>query len=195
MGCDFWSLFTPPSPFRKSTRSHHQSITSIAEANGSAPQADSSLLSHAFRTAADEIEKLPNLPAIAGGDRILAEIQQMRNETREQLARLDERITASHQSLLTALRISDVNNAARVNNTYLSGPSDRLSPFLHPLTGAVIPTFPTTPAEIGRMPEHDLDAILQQLGLQDALAAPTLAMRKTQLRVHIGLRSQLEKSA
>jgi hypothetical protein len=183
-----------------------------------------------FCTAADEIEKVPNLPAIAGGERILAEIQQMRNEaqqtrnetrneaqqtrneTREHLTRLEERITASHQSLLTALRTlyisplnsfsitilildSNANNAARVHNTYLSGPSDQISPFLNPLTGAIIPTFPTTPAELGQMRERDVNATLEELGLEDTLAGTSLAMKKRRLRVHIGLRPQVEKSA
>ncbi|KIW75490.1 hypothetical protein Z517_10231 [Fonsecaea pedrosoi CBS 271.37] len=161
----------------------------MAEENRFTPQADFNLLHHAFRTAADEIEKLPNLPAIAGGERILAEIQQMRNETREQFARLEERITASHHSLLTVLSTSDLNNAARVQNTYLSGPSDQLSPFLNPLTGAFIPTFPTTPVEIRRMTVHDVDTTLQQLGLQAGPAGTSLAMKKRRLRVHISLRS------
>ncbi|KEF61304.1 uncharacterized protein A1O9_02869 [Exophiala aquamarina CBS 119918] len=175
----------------------------MAEENRSAPQADFNALSLAFRPAADEIKKLPNLPAIASGESILSELRQMRNETREQFARLEQRITtrleqritASHQGLLTVLSTIDLNSAARVQNTYLSSPSDRLSPFLNPLTGAIIPTFPTTPAEIGRMAEHDVDAILQQLGLQAAPAATSLAMKKRRLRVHIGLRSQVETSA
>ncbi|ETI22859.1 hypothetical protein G647_06936 [Cladophialophora carrionii CBS 160.54] len=91
--------------------------------------------------------------------------------------------------------MSDINNAAGVKTPIFQVHRIMLSPFLHRLTGAIIPTFPTTPAEIGRMAEHDSDAILQQLGLQDALAAPSLAMKKRQFRVHIGLRSQVEKSA
>jgi hypothetical protein len=148
------------------------------------------------------------------------EAQQTRNETREHLtrleeritARLEERITASHQSLLTALITlymsplnsfsinilildSNANNAARVHNTYLSGPSDQISPFLNPLTGAIIPTFPTTPAELGQMRERDVNATLEELGLEDTLAGTSLAMKKRRLRVHIGLRPQVEKSA
>ncbi|KIV96438.1 hypothetical protein PV10_00310 [Exophiala mesophila] len=189
----------------------------MAEENRSAPQADFDMLSHAFRIAADEIQKLPNLPSIAGGERLLVEIQQMRNESREQFARLEERnrerfarleernrerfahleerITTSHQSLLTVLSTSEINSAARVQNTHLSGPSDRLSPFLNPLTGAAIPTFPTTPADIERMAEHDVDGILLQLGLQAAPAGTILPMKKRRLRTHIGLRSQVERSA
>lgn len=53
-------------------------------------QPDFNLLSLAFRTAADETQKLANLPAIAGGQRLLLEIQQMRRETREQYARMEE---------------------------------------------------------------------------------------------------------
>jgi hypothetical protein len=84
------------------------------DANHSSPQADFRLISQSFRTAAGEIEKVQNLPAITGGERILAEIRQMRHETKEQTTRLEERITAvttrleerittSHQSLLTLM--------------------------------------------------------------------------------------------
>lgn len=54
--------------------------------------------------------------------------------------------------------------------------------------------FPTTSAEIGRMEEHDVDTVLQQLGLQTTVPT-TLAGKKRQLRMHIGLRSQIERSA
>jgi chromatin segregation and condensation protein Rec8/ScpA/Scc1 (kleisin family) len=64
------------------------------DANHSSPQADFRLISQSFRTAAGEIEKIQNLPAITGGDRILAEIRQMRQEAKEQTTRLEERITA-----------------------------------------------------------------------------------------------------
>lgn len=83
----------------------------MAAADRAAQQADFDVLSHAFHTVGDEIGKLSNLPAIASGERILTEIQQMsteiqqmRNETNQQFARLEERIAASHQSLLTTLR-------------------------------------------------------------------------------------------
>ena len=63
------------------------------------------------------------------------------------------------------------------------------------MTGAIIPNFPPTPTDIGRMAEHDVDAILQQLGLQAAPAATSLAAKRKLLRVHIGLRPQVERSA
>jgi hypothetical protein len=58
-----------------------------------APQADLRLASASLHTAADEIEKLQNLPAIAGGEAILAAILQMRNDMMEQTARLEQRLT------------------------------------------------------------------------------------------------------
>lgn len=76
-----------------------------------------------------------------------------------------------------------------MQNTYLITHLDAISPFLNPLTGAEIPGFPATPAEIGRMPQNEINAVLQQLGVR----APTgnLAMKRRQLRTHIGLTPQL----
>lgn len=95
------------------------------DADHSSPQANFRFISQSFRTAAGEIEKVQNLPAITSGDRILVEMRQMRQEAKEQTTRLEERITVvtthleeriiavtthlgerittSHQSLLTLM--------------------------------------------------------------------------------------------
>lgn len=67
------------------------------------PQVDFNLLSRNLQSTANEIQKIPNLPAIAGTERILAEIRQMRQESRDQAAHLEARITAVHEEL-TATR-------------------------------------------------------------------------------------------
>ena len=58
----------------------------------------------------------------------------------------------------------------------------------NPSTGAVISHFPTTSAEIGRMTKRDIDSVLQELGLRIGPTATSLAMKKRQLRIYIGLR-------
>ncbi|RMZ88045.1 hypothetical protein DV736_g4727, partial [Chaetothyriales sp. CBS 134916] len=188
----------------------------MAALNNPAPQPDFNLLSHGLHTALGEIERLPNLPAIAGGQIILAEIQQMRDENRAEFQQTRNRFQQMGNEiqlvrneiqqvrnenreqfgrLHTVMGTNDYNGAARVQNTYLSTPLDFIFPFLNPSTGAAIPGFPGTSAEIDQMAEHDVDAVLQQLGLRiDAL---DLAMKRRQLRVHIGLRAiaQVERSA
>ncbi|EXJ70229.1 uncharacterized protein A1O5_06297 [Cladophialophora psammophila CBS 110553] len=170
------------------------------DTNLHAPQADFNLLSQsfgsavdglrstadAFRSASNEIKKVQNLPAIASSERILAELQEMRQEFRDQVTRLDQNLTATRQDLITVMTTRDYNNTARVQNSYLSSPSDHLSPLLNPLTGSAIPGFPTTPTDIGRMGEHDVNTILQEPDLQTAIAATSLASKKRQLRMHIG---------
>lgn len=82
-------------------------------------QPDFNLMNQGFRTAFAEIERLPNLPAIAGADRILAvverisvgleqvrqELREMRQETREQFVHLEQNLRSaiSTRSVSTAL--------------------------------------------------------------------------------------------
>ncbi|RMZ88048.1 hypothetical protein DV736_g4713, partial [Chaetothyriales sp. CBS 134916] len=167
----------------------------MAALNDPAAQPDFNLISHSLRITLGEIEKLPNLPAIAGGNIILAEIQQMRNETRAefqqirndiQQVRIENRADIQQVRnenradiqqmrlenreqfgrLHTVMSTNDYNSAARVQNTYLSTPLDFIFPFHNPSTGAVIPGFPGTSAELDQMAEHDVDAVLQQLGVR-----------------------------
>ena len=91
---------------------------------------------------------------------------------------------------MTLILRSDLNRTARVQNAHLSNASDQISPFLNPSTGAAIVGFPSTSAQLSRMSEPTLDAVLEQSGLPTAMAAATLAMKKRQLRVHIGLRAE-----
>jgi hypothetical protein len=63
-------------------------------------------------------------------------------------------------------------------------------PFLNPLTGAVIPGFPATLAEIERMDEQEADRVSQELGIQTPGIVTNLAGKRRNLTAHIGLKAQ-----
>ncbi|KEF58016.1 uncharacterized protein A1O9_05939 [Exophiala aquamarina CBS 119918] len=154
------------------------------------PQPDFNLLGQHLISAGDEIKKAQNLPTITIGERILAELQQLRQDGQQMRQEFKEATQAIRQDLATMMTASNHNNAARVQNSYLTDRSNSLLPFLNPLTGAIIAGFPTTPAEIERMDEQEVDRVSQQLGVQALGLTMTLAAKRRQLRAHIGLKAQ-----
>ncbi|OAG36202.1 hypothetical protein AYO21_09596 [Fonsecaea monophora] len=184
------------------------------------PQPDFNVLSQHLIAAANEINKAQNLPAITGGERILVELQQMRQEFRLELQQMRqefrqenrqmrqelrqelrqeigqvrqemrESTIAIRQDFATIMTASNHNNAARVQNAYLTDPANPLLPFVNPLTGAIIDGFPTVPKDIVRMNEQELDRVSQQLGIQAPVVTMSQAAKRRQLRVHIGLKAE-----
>ncbi|KEF56464.1 uncharacterized protein A1O9_08045 [Exophiala aquamarina CBS 119918] len=82
------------------------------------PQAD-------FNIIATEIPKIPNTPALAGGQQLLAELRAMREQAtrdtmaiRQDVANIRQEIVDVRQELVTIITANH-NNAAWVQNTYL----------------------------------------------------------------------------
>ncbi|KAL6245569.1 hypothetical protein RBB50_007568 [Rhinocladiella similis] len=145
-----------------------------------------------FNIIATEILKIPNTPALAGGQQLLAELRAMREQSmrdtmtiRQDLANVHQEITNVRQELVTTITASNHNNAARVQNTYLQSRNENLISFINATTGAAILDFPRTSLELERMARRQLDSVLQQLGIPSQGA--NLADKKRLLRAHIGL--------
>ncbi|KAF8516873.1 hypothetical protein JB92DRAFT_2829153 [Gautieria morchelliformis] len=100
-------------------------------------QPNMQVLNQAFRTAAQEIEKFPNIPAIDQGNAILEEIR-----------RLNERIDNRFDQLQARLQAV----------------SHPLAPLVHTETGDVIENFPVNVRAIQDMRGPELNRILQALG-------------------------------
>ncbi|KIW89127.1 uncharacterized protein Z519_09979 [Cladophialophora bantiana CBS 173.52] len=150
-----------------------------------------------FNLISDELKKAQNLPAINNGQQILAELRAIRRDladirrdladNRRDLADTRRDLADTRRDLITMMTVSNHNNTARVQNTYVASRSEPLSSFLNPSNGAAIPEFPPTSTELGQMTGRQMDTVLQQLGLQPAHGA-SLTAKKKMLRTHIGLR-------
>ncbi|KIY02564.1 uncharacterized protein Z520_01029 [Fonsecaea multimorphosa CBS 102226] len=145
-----------------------------------------------FNIIATEILKIPNTPALAGGQQLLAELRAIREQStrdtmaiRQDIANIRQEIVDVRQELVTIITASNHNNAARVQNTYLRSQNENLVSFLNATTGAAILDFPRTSSELERMARRQLDSVLQQLGIPTQGA--NLADKKRLLRAHIGL--------
>ncbi|OAL29737.1 hypothetical protein AYO20_09121 [Fonsecaea nubica] len=144
------------------------------------------------------MDRLPHRPAVTNNEAILAQIGLMRREMAEGFAAMDtkcaaieQNLAATHQhveDLATRITASDLNNIARVQNTHLRTAYDPLTPLVSPSTGAAIPGFPATSADIDKMSGDEMDALLQQLGLQPA--GSDMAEKIKRLRTFIGLSAE-----
>ena len=103
-----------------------------------------------------EAQCVRNIPALDGGNRILAAIERMGTrmramETRMQgmETRLTQRLDQLQTSITTSLKAYDANAAARVvNNHNVAKPNHDIEPLLDVVTGTPIPNFPTTVNQI-----------------------------------------------
>ena len=93
----------------------------------------------------------------------------------------------SRASISMLILYRDSNNTARVLNTHLENPQDQITPLLNPSTGQIVPGFPNTSSQLGRMSEQIIDAVLEELGIQPITAGTSLANKKKYLRGYIGL--------
>ncbi|KEF57547.1 uncharacterized protein A1O9_05464, partial [Exophiala aquamarina CBS 119918] len=145
----------------------------------------------------EELEKLPNIPAIAQANalqhtltQILAQITQINTRMDQMETRMDrmetrmDRMEAKLNALSTQISTSEHNHMARVQNSLLARTTDRLEPLLNPSTKTAIEGYPTNPREITTMEDARLISVLEQLGL------PTNGgrlAREKRLRQSIGL--------
>lgn len=97
------------------------------------------------------------------------------------------------QPVITKI-ISDKNAVARNQNIHYCARSDQVLPLVNPLTCAPIPNFPTTINDIFRMNEQQTDSLMEQLNLQTG-EGTSLAGKKAQIKMYIGVRSHVDKPA
>merc|ERR1712029_439673 len=112
---------------------------------------------------------------------INAQFAQVNAQFAQRFDQLDNKI----DTLATRVAANDHNASARVQNSYLTRSSDRLTPLISPLTNTLIEWFPTKSGDIPNMEDQRLDTVLQELGL------PTNGGREAKekrLRQSIGLR-------
>merc|ERR1711939_1064025 len=181
-------------------------ITIIADPIIIGPQPDTDLMVQYLHGFTEEFTKLPNVPALAEGNAI----QQLTTQMNAQFAQVNAQMNAQFaqinaqfaqvnaqfaqrfdqldnkiDTLATRVAANDHNASARVQNSYLTRSSDRLTPLISPLTNTLIEWFPTKSGDIPNMEDQRLDTVLQELGL------PTNGGREAKekrLRQSIGLR-------
>ncbi|KEF57519.1 uncharacterized protein A1O9_05436 [Exophiala aquamarina CBS 119918] len=161
------------------------------------PQPNLVNLSQGLRTAADEAEKLQNLPAFRDGDAIVAAIQDLHQQFQiqfqnlnNQFQNLNNQFQVFSQQLRTQLQASELNNMARIQNSHSATQLSPLTPLVNNLTAAQVPSFPATSRQIARMEGPELDAVIQDLGVGPA--AESVASKRRQLRGLVGLEAQPE---
>merc|ERR1712072_33045 len=185
-------------------------ITIIADPIIIDPQPDTDLMIQHLHGFTEEFTKLPNVPALAEGNAI----QQLTAQVNAQFAQVNAQINAQFAQVIAqmnaqfaqvnaqfaqrfdqldnkidtlAIRVAanDHNASARVQNSYLTRSSDRLTPLMSSLTNTLIEWFPMKSSDIPNIEDQGLDTILQELGL------PTNGEREAKekrLRQSIGLR-------
>ncbi|RMD40081.1 hypothetical protein DV735_g5067, partial [Chaetothyriales sp. CBS 134920] len=130
-----------------------------------------------------EVAKFPNIPAIAEGNAILMQLQQMQlqlQEIRHDLA--DLRGTMAQDRIRQ--NAIDHNGVARVENSRAARDNFELVAFHALNTNEPIPGFPETPSQLSTLPGNQLDPILAALGLP---GGGNIGQRRKRLAQHIGL--------
>merc|ERR1712169_17467 len=185
-------------------------ITIIADPIIIDPQPDTDLMIQHLHGFTEEFTKLPNVPALAEGNAIQQLTAQVNAQINAQFAQVNAQMNAQFAQVnaqftqvnaqfaqgfdqldnkidTLAIRVAanDHNASARVQNSYLTRSSDRLTPLMSSLTNTLIEWFPMKSSDIPNIEDQGLDTILQELGL------PTNGEREAKekrLRQSIGLR-------
>ncbi|KAL2402922.1 hypothetical protein ABEF93_006038 [Exophiala dermatitidis] len=185
----------------------------MADPNVIGPQPDAGRIVHHIHGIAEEFTKLSNVPALAEGNAVAqlaaqmnAQFAQMNAQMNAQFARINDRFAQiddrfaqmnTHFSqrfdqldnkidtLTTRVIANDHNASARVQNSFLTRSSDRLTPLMNPSTNNFIEWFPAKSGDIPNMEDQRIDSVLHALGL------PTngrIEAKEQRLRQYIGLR-------
>ncbi|KEF50868.1 uncharacterized protein A1O9_13080 [Exophiala aquamarina CBS 119918] len=159
------------------------------------PQPDPGRIRQSFSQLAEEVGKLPNLPAFSNGNAILRSLHQINQSLdgfKRRFDQLDQRldqIDTKTNHIQAQLTVLDQNNAARVQNAYLTRPSDRLAPLANPRTGAPIEEFPQTSQDLTSLQPNALQSLLRDLNLSTTGRREEKIAR---LRQYVGLRKVAE---
>merc|ERR1712000_110713 len=159
------------------------------------PQPDTDLMVQHLHGFTEEFTKLPNVPALAEGNAIqqltaqvnaqFAQVNAQFAQVNAQFAQRFDQLDNKIDTLAIRVAANDHNASARVQNSYLTRSSDRLTPLMSSLTNTLIEWFPMKSSDIPNIEDQGLDTILQELGL------PTNGEREAKekrLRQSIGLR-------
>merc|ERR1712000_68842 len=188
-------------------------ITIIADPIIIDPQPDTDLMIQHLHGFTEEFTKLPNVPALAEGNAIqqltaqvnaqfaqvnaqmnaqftqvnaqFAQVNAQFAQVNAQFAQRFDQLDNKIDTLAIRVAANDHNASARVQNSYLTRSSDRLTPLMSSLTNTLIEWFPMKSSDIPNIEDQGLDTILQELGL------PTNGEREAKekrLRQSIGLR-------
>ncbi|KAI9665736.1 MAG: hypothetical protein M1821_003670 [Bathelium mastoideum] len=155
-----------------------------------APQPDFAALSGHAQGLATQFERVANIPGLRDLQTLAETITVHMDSRFDSLnGRLDS-LTAQLNEIKTQLKTSDQNSLARIQNSHLSNPRDRLTPLMNPMTNEEIVNFPTTSEDINSLSHTELGRLLATLG---ASHAGSNAQKIQNLRVALGL-SQVRQS-
>ncbi|KAK3339857.1 hypothetical protein B0T25DRAFT_364226 [Lasiosphaeria hispida] len=102
-------------------------------------------LSRHFTGIAVQVERFNNLPAVAGGDRIIQAMQDMMQDMTQQIRAEIQQVRTEVQSVRGTMQAYDANaSACLINNYKVRAPTHEIEPLVDVRTGATIPHFPET---------------------------------------------------
>merc|ERR1712000_677707 len=123
----------------------------MADPNIIGPQPDAGRIVQHFHGLAEELSKLSNVPALTEGNLIQHAVAQLTDQIQQsnaQFAQRFDQLDNKIDTLTTRVIANDHNASARVQNSYLTKSSDRLTPLISPLTNIFIEWFPVRSGDI-----------------------------------------------
>merc|ERR1712230_135047 len=169
--------------------------TIMADPNIIGPQPDAGRIVQHFHGLAEELSKLSNVPALTEGNLIQHAVAQLTDQIQQSNVQINAQFNAQFaqrfdqldnkiDTLTTRVIANDHNASARVQNSYLTKSSDRLTPLISPLTNIFIEWFPVRSGDIPNMENERLDFVLQELGCSTNGGREA---KEKRLRLYIGL--------
>ncbi|OAP55637.1 hypothetical protein AYL99_09789 [Fonsecaea erecta] len=170
------------------------------------PQPNIDRMEQCFHDGLQELVKFRNVPPLAEGSLLLNAIRELGTQlnaritdlttqfnTRfdqmdrrfEEMDRKFEEMDRKFDHLSERILANDFNNVARVQNSFLSRPTDRLSPLVNPKTNEPIDDFPAKGQDITSLSDEHLHSVLAALGLP---SNGQRTAKERRLRQYIGLR-------
>merc|ERR1712169_57821 len=167
----------------------------MADPNIIGPQPDAGRIVQHFHGLAEELSKLSNVPALTEGNLIQHAVAQLTDQIQQSNVQINAQFNAQFaqrfdqldnkiDTLTTRVIANDHNASARVQNSYLTKSSDRLTPLISPLTNIFIEWFPVRSGDIPNMENERLDFVLQELGCSTNGGREA---KEKRLRLYIGL--------
>merc|ERR1711939_1162199 len=163
----------------------------MADPNIIGPQRDAGRIVQHFHGLAEELSKLSNVPALTEGNliqhavaQLIDQIQQSNVQINAQFNAQFTQFNAQFNAQIAQINANDHNASARVQNSYLTKSSDRLTPLISPLTNIFIEWFPVRSGDIPNMENERLDFVLQELGCSTNGGREA---KEKRLRLYIGL--------
>ncbi|EER40961.1 hypothetical protein HCDG_04607 [Histoplasma capsulatum H143] len=118
-----------------------------------------------IQRANSELQKLPNLPAIAQGSAIVNQLQQIQHQIQENYDQLRQEIRQVRKDVIIGFQTIEYNSIARLQNSGIKRADYPLTTLRDYKTNTNIADFPATPAEISNMTGTTLNRVLEALNL------------------------------